>query len=50
MGYMKIEQIRLKNFRSFRDVQMRDIPNFAVVVGPNGSGKSYFIFGLWFFA
>ena len=44
---MKIEQIRLKNFRSFRDVQMRDIPNFAVVVGPNGSGKStlFSVFG-----
>ncbi|MEN9891374.1 MAG: hypothetical protein RLY78_1669 [Pseudomonadota bacterium] len=37
---MQIEQIRLKNFRAFRDVQMKDIPRFCVLVGANGSGKS----------
>ncbi len=37
---MKIESLRLKNFRAFRDVEMRDIPNFAVIVGANGTGKS----------
>src|SRR5690606_15291356 len=37
---MKIESIRLKNFRAFRDVHLRDIPNFCVLVGANGTGKS----------
>lgn len=44
---MKIEQIRLKNFRAFKDVTMRDIPRFAVIIGSNGSGKStlFSVFG-----
>ena len=44
---MKITQIKLKNFRTFQDVEMRDIPNFAVLVGANGTGKStlFSIFG-----
>lgn len=37
---MRIESIRLKNFRAFRDVHMRDIPGFCVLVGANGTGKS----------
>jgi predicted ATPase len=37
---MRIESIRLKNFRTFRDVHMRDIPSFCVLVGANGTGKS----------
>jgi predicted ATPase len=37
---MRIESIRLKNFRAFRDVQLRELPNFCVLVGANGSGKS----------
>lgn len=37
---MQITQITLKNFRAFRDVEMRDIPRFAVLVGANGTGKS----------
>ncbi len=37
---MKVESIRLKNFRAFRDVHMRDIPNFCVLLGANGTGKS----------
>ncbi|WP_288409656.1 AAA family ATPase [uncultured Herbaspirillum sp.] len=37
---MKIESIRLKNFKTFRDVHLTDIPPFLVVVGANGSGKS----------
>lgn len=44
---MQIESIRLKNFRAFRDVEMRDIPHFSVLVGPNGAGKStlFSVFG-----
>lgn len=37
---MRIESIRLRNFKAFRDVHLRDIPPFLVVVGANGSGKS----------
>ena len=37
---MQIESIVLKNFKSFRDAHMVDIPRFCVVVGANGSGKS----------
>ncbi|MCG8614352.1 MAG: AAA family ATPase [Pseudomonadales bacterium] len=37
---MHIESIRLKNFKSFQDTEMLNIPRFCVVVGANGSGKS----------
>jgi predicted ATPase len=37
---MKIESIRLKNFKVFKDVHLTDIPPFLVVVGANGAGKS----------
>lgn len=37
---MKIESIRLKNFKTFRDIHLSDIPPFLVVVGANGAGKS----------
>ncbi len=37
---MKIESIRLKNFKAFKDVHLKEIPAFMVVVGANGSGKS----------
>lgn len=37
---MRIESIRLKNFKAFRDVHLKDIPAFMVVVGANGTGKS----------
>lgn len=37
---MHIESIKLKNFKSFKNAHMRDIPKFCVVVGANGSGKS----------
>ena len=37
---MKIESIRLKNYKVFRDVHLKGIPSFLVVVGANGSGKS----------
>ncbi|MEE9394998.1 MAG: AAA family ATPase [Planctomycetota bacterium] len=44
---MKIEAIRLKNFRAFRDIDLRDLPEFCVLVGANGSGKStlFSVFG-----
>jgi predicted ATPase len=37
---MKIESLRLKNFRMFRDVTIDKLPNCCFFVGVNGSGKS----------
>jgi len=37
---MKIEKIRIKNFKVFRDAEIRDLPNLCVFLGANGSGKS----------
>ena len=37
---MKIESIRLKNYKAFRDATSKDIPPFLVVVGANGAGKT----------
>lgn len=37
---MKIESIRLRNFKAFRQVHLQEIPSFLIVVGANGSGKS----------
>ena len=44
---MQIEYLRLKNFRAFRDVEMRNIPRLVVLVGANGTGKStlFSVFG-----
>ena len=37
---MQIESIRLKNFRAFQNVHLKNIPKFCVLVGANGTGKS----------
>jgi len=37
---MRIESIRLKNFKAFKDLQLKDVPSFCVLVGANGSGKT----------
>ncbi len=37
---MKIETIRLKNFKTFEEVELLDIPSFCIVVGANGTGKT----------
>ena len=37
---MKIERLRLRNFRALHDVELKNIPPLAVFVGENGSGKS----------
>lgn len=44
---MKIESIRLKNFKAFQDVELSNLPNFCVFVGANGTGKStiFSVFG-----
>lgn len=44
---MKIESLRIKNFKAFKNAEMVEIPRFCVIVGSNGSGKStlFNIFG-----
>lgn len=37
---MQLESIRLKNFRAFKDAEMKKIPKFCILVGANGVGKS----------
>lgn len=44
---MKIESIRLKNFKAFKDAELSRLPSFCVFVGANGTGKStiFSVFG-----
>lgn len=37
---MRIESILLRNYRVFRNTELRDLPSMATIVGANGSGKS----------
>ena len=37
---MKIETIRLKNFKSFKELTLKELPPLALFVGANGTGKS----------
>lgn len=37
---MKIEKIRIKNFKVYQDTEIRDLANLCVFLGANGSGKS----------
>ena len=44
---MKIESIKIDNYKVFRHVEVKDIPSLAVFLGKNGSGKTTFfdVFG-----
>jgi len=46
---MKIEKIKIKKFKLFKDVDILDLPNMCVFVGANGSGKStlFDVFGFF---
>lgn len=37
---MRIESIRLSNFKALQNVRLEQLPSYCVFVGPNGSGKS----------
>jgi predicted ATPase len=37
---MKIEKISIKNYKVFKDVVIRDLPNMCVFLGANGVGKT----------
>ncbi|MCX6592175.1 MAG: AAA family ATPase [Acidobacteria bacterium] len=40
VGPPRIETLRVKNYRSLKDIEFRDLTPFTVLLGPNGSGKS----------
>lgn len=44
---MKIESLKIHNYKVFRNVEVNDIPNMAIFLGKNGVGKTTFfdIFG-----
>mgnify|MGYP003824403645 CR=1 FL=1 len=44
---LRIESIRIKNFKILKDVSLKNIPGMAVFLGANGAGKSTFfdVFG-----
>jgi predicted ATPase len=44
---VKIVSIKIKNYRLFESLEIRDIPAFCVIIGANGTGKStlFDIFG-----
>lgn len=44
---MKIVSIKIKNYRMFKNIHIRNIPPFCVIIGANGTGKStlFDIFG-----
>lgn len=44
---MKIEKIKIKNYKVFEDTEISDLPSMCVFLGANGSGKStlFDIFG-----
>lgn len=37
---MKIEKIRIENYKVYRNMEIRDLSNFSVFLGANGAGKS----------
>ncbi len=37
---MKILHLKVKNYKMFKDLDVKNIPNFAVFIGANGTGKS----------
>jgi len=36
----KITYLKVRNYRALRDIELKDITPFTVLLGPNGSGKS----------
>lgn len=44
---MKIESIRVQNYRAFQNARLENLPSFCIFVGANGTGKTTFfdIFG-----
>ena len=45
---MKIEKIKIENYKVYRKTEIQDLSNFSVFLGANGAGKStlFDVFGL----
>lgn len=43
MSTMRLEALRVRNFRVLRDVKLEALTPMTVLVGPNGSGKTTFL-------
>jgi len=39
-GVARVEQLRVKNYRALRDLELKHVTPLTVFLGPNGSGKS----------
>jgi predicted ATPase len=37
---MRIESIKIENFKSFKSLKLKELPNLGIFVGANGTGKS----------
>lgn len=37
---MKIEKIKIENYKVYRNTEIRNLSNFSVFLGANGAGKS----------
>ena len=46
---MKINHLRIKNFRSLKDVELDELNNLNIFVGKNSSGKSNLVEALCLF-
>lgn len=46
---MRIKSVRIKNFRSLRNLVMDDIGDLTILIGPNSSGKSNIVEALFLF-
>lgn len=40
---MKIEAVHIKNYKSLRDVSLKELGNLVILIGANSSGKSNFL-------
>ena len=45
-----IQDLRISNFKCFKEVHLRDLSRFNVIVGRNGGGKTAFLEALFFLA
>jgi putative ATP-dependent endonuclease of the OLD family len=46
---MKLDSVRIRGYRSAKDVQLLDVGNFNVLIGKNNSGKSTVLFSVYAF-